>query len=50
MQVIQHRRALHQIPELDRDLPETLAYLRRVLSPMKCTLSFPIPGSLCAFF
>ena len=25
MQIIQHRRALHQIPELDRDLPETLA-------------------------
>lgn len=50
MQVIQHRRALHQVPELDRDLPETLAYLRGVLSPMKCTLSSPIPGSLCAFF
>lgn len=50
MQVIQHRRALHQIPELDRDLPETLAYLRQVLTPLKCTLSSPIPGSLCAFF
>lgn len=50
MQVIQHRRALHQIPELDRDLPETMAYLHQVLSPFKCTLSSPIPGSLCAFF
>ena len=28
MQVIQYRRALHRIPELDRDLPETLSYLR----------------------
>ena len=25
MQVIEYRRALHRIPELDRDLPETLA-------------------------
>lgn len=50
MQVIQHRRALHQIPELDRDLPETLAYLRNVLTPLGCELSTPIPGALCAFF
>lgn len=50
MQIIQHRRALHQIPELDRDLPETMAYLRKVLTPLGCTLSSPIPGALCAFF
>ena len=50
MQVIDYRRALHQIPELDRDLPETLAYLRSILEPLRCTLSSPIPGSLCAFF
>ncbi len=49
-QVIQFRRALHQIPELDRDLPETMAYLRRVLAPLGCALSTPIPGALCAFF
>ena len=50
MQVIEYRRALHRIPELDRDLPETLAYLRSVLEPLHCTLSSPIPGSLCALF
>ncbi|MFQ9859864.1 MAG: M20/M25/M40 family metallo-hydrolase [Evtepia gabavorous] len=50
MQVIQYRRALHRIPELDRDLPETLSYLRGRLSPLSCTLSSPIPGALCAFF
>ena len=50
MQVIQYRRALHRIPELDRDLPETLSYLRGILSPLSCTLSSPIPGALCAFF
>lgn len=50
MQVIEYRRALHRIPELDRDLPETLAYLRSVLEPLGCTLFSPIPGALCAFF
>ena len=50
MQVIQYRRDLHRIPELGRDLPRTLAYLRSVLDPLNCTLSSPIPGSLCAFF
>lgn len=48
--VIHYRQALHQIPELDRDLPKTMAYLRTVLTPLGCTLSSPIPGSLCAFF
>lgn len=50
MSVIQHRRALHRIPELDRDLPKTLAYLEGVLSPLGCALSRPCAGSLCAFF
>ena len=50
MQVIQYRRDLHQIPELGRDLPKTQAYLHSVLDPLRCTLSSPIPGSLCAFF
>ena len=50
MQVIEYRRALHRIPELDRDLPETLAYLRSVWEPLGCALFSPIPGALCAFF
>lgn len=50
MQVIEYRRALHRIPELDRDLPETLAYLRSVLEPLGFALFSPIPGALCAFF
>ena len=29
-----HRRNLHQIPELDRDLPETKAYLLSVLEQL----------------
>lgn len=31
MDLITDRRALHQIPELDRDLPETLSYLKAAL-------------------
>lgn len=45
-----HRRALHRIPELDDQLPETLAYVTAVLAPLRCAVSSPIPGSVCAFF
>lgn len=48
--VVAHRRALHRIPELDDQLPETLSYVTSVLEPLPCALSSPIPGSVCAFF
>ena len=48
--VVNHRRALHRIPELDHQLPETVAYARSVLEPLGCVLSSPIPGSICAYF
>lgn len=50
MQITQDRRALHQIPELDRDLPKTFAYLRHALSNLRCRVFAPMEGSLCAFF
>lgn len=50
MQIIHDRRALHRIPELDRELPETIAYLKNVLSPLKCRVFSPMEGALCAFF
>lgn len=50
MGLLEDRRALHQIPELDKDLPQTMAYLHRALEPLPCALSSPIAGSLCAFF
>ncbi len=50
MQIIDDRRCLHRIPELDRDLPNTMAYLRESLEPLKCKVFSPMPGSLCAFF
>ena len=48
--IVADRRALHQIPELDRSLERTVAYLREALSPLDCALSSPIPGALCAYF
>jgi len=50
MQIITDRRELHKIPELDRDLPKTMAYLRSALEGLRCKLLTPTPGSLCAWF
>lgn len=50
IRIIQNRRALHRIPELDRDLQETAAYLRAELEGLGCTLTSPMEGSICAFF
>ncbi len=49
MDIITHRRALHRIPELDRDLPRTMDYLKTALEPLNCRV-FSLGGSLCAFF
>lgn len=49
-QIITDRRALHRIPELDRDLDRTMAYLRGALAGLRCSMFSPIPNSLCAFF
>ena len=49
MQIIEDRRALHRIPELDRELPNTMAYLREQLSQLPCKVFSPLPGALCAF-
>ena len=50
MQIVRDRRALHRIPELDRQLPKTMAYLRENLEALRCHIFSPIEGSLCAFF
>ncbi len=50
MQIYADRHALHRIPELDKQLPETLAYLRSVLERLDCRVFSPMAGSLCAFF
>ena len=50
MQIIADRRALHQIPELDRELPKTLDYLRSGLEKLSCRVFSPMAGALCAYF
>ena len=50
MKIIEDRRALHRIPELDRALPETLAYLKKELSKFRCLVFSPMEGALCAYF
>ena len=50
MQIIQDRRELHRIPELDRSLPKTIAYLRAALEGLNCRIFSPMEGALCAYF
>ena len=50
MQIILDRRSLHAIAELDRQLPQTLSYLRGALSSLNYRVFSPIEGALCAFF
>ena len=48
--VASHRRFLHQIPELDDQLSQTLALVTGVLRGHRCTYFSPIQGSVCAWF
>ena len=50
MQITTDRRALHKIPELDRDLPKTMAYLQENLEKLNCRVFSPMSGALCAYF
>ena len=50
MQIMQDRRNLHRSPELDRDLPKTLEYLKESLKGLSCRVFSPMDGALCAYF
>ncbi len=50
MQIIEDRRALHRIPELELDLPETMEYVLGALKPLGCQIITPIGCAVCAFF
>ena len=50
MQIIDHRRNLHQIPELELSLPKTMEYLRKSLEGLSCRVFSPMASSLCALF
>lgn len=44
------RRDLHRIPELDRDLPKTVEYVKNALSELRCTVFSPAQSAVCAYF
>jgi len=50
MQIYADRHALHQIPELELELPKTKEYLQNALSSLSCQVFSPIGSALCAFF
>lgn len=49
-EVTSYRRYLHQIPELDFDLPQTLAYVKKHLRALPCTYDTPCPSTAIAYF
>ena len=50
MQIYTDRHALHRIPELHKELPETIDYLKKALSVLNCRVFTPTGSDLCAFF
>lgn len=50
MQIFKDRQALHQIPELDRYLPQTVRYIQEQLAPLSCHVFSPMEGAVCAWF
>ena len=49
-ELVRYRRDLHRIPELDFELPQTIAYIESVLEPLACEVTHPCRGCVCAFF
>ena len=45
-----HRRELHRIPELSRDLPETKKYIKNALSELDCMVYDVLESGVCVFF
>lgn len=49
-QLTHHRRELHKIPEISRELPKTKAYIRSVLDTLDCQVTEVMESGLCAYF
>ena len=45
-----YRQDLHQIPELELDLPLTTNYILEQLKDLDCTIEQPLKSSVIAFF
>ena len=50
MDIINDRRALHAMPELEWQLPETAAYVKKSLENLNCRVFSPVDTAVCAFF
>ena len=50
MQIIEDRRALHRIPELELELPKTMEYVLNSLSGLNCQVLTPVGCAVCAYF
>ena len=50
MQIIADRRALHQIPEIQWELPKTAQYLKNSLQKLSCEVLTPVGDAVCAWF
>jgi len=50
LQIVHDYRTLHTIPELDRILPKTIAYIQSCLLPLNCSVFMPAEGAVCAYF
>ena len=48
--LVKFRRDLHRIPELDFNLPKTIAYIEGVLEPLACEVTRPCRSCVCAYF
>ena len=46
----QYRRDLHRIPEVDFDLPKTIAYVTNVLEGLPCQVFNSCESAVCAYF
>ena len=49
-QIINDRRALHAIPEVEWDLPLTSQYVKNGLKDLKCQVFSPVDTAVCAYF
>ena len=50
MQIIADRRALHQIPETEWNLPKTAKYVTDSLQKLSCQVFAPAENAVCAWF
>ena len=50
MDIMNDRRNLHRIPELQWNLPRTAQYVRESLKNLNCRVFSPVGDAVCAFF